>query len=256
MNATTATLVAASIAATASILTLILRVGSEWRTELRKVNRSRLEPHVADLGDAIHKIVATSVLSVRDERTANVEYWRKLKADARRTLRQLRRTLRYPLWGLDDGIKALICLPDWVTPDDSADYDAVLLAATKLRASLDNSIRRCYRDGRPPTLFERVVVQLYVARLRREWHGLKDALVEEDLQQVKRQVTKHEKTYATVVSRTEDEFIAETVEGEHVTVFVSNRSGKGSRDNVQPGVKVKLYQRDGEDFLRYRFVGG
>ena len=94
MDATTATLVAASITAIASILTLILRVGSEWRTELRKINRSRLEPHVADPGDALYKIVATSVLSVKDQRTANVEYWRKLKADARKTLRQLRRTLR------------------------------------------------------------------------------------------------------------------------------------------------------------------
>ncbi|MCP4264057.1 MAG: hypothetical protein GY777_00520 [Candidatus Brocadiaceae bacterium] len=230
-----------------------MRIGSDWHSELRETNRRKLEPLVTDLGDALYKVVATNVLSVRDQRTKNVEYWRQLKADARKKLRQLRPKLRYPLWGLDDGIKALICLSDWI---DSTGNDSILQAATKLRATLDNSIRRCYRFGRPPSLFERLMVNYRVFRMRSEWRGLKDAFLEEDVHGFDGLIEEYEKTYVTVVSRNGDEFIAETEDGEHFKVLVNNRSGKGSRENLQIGVKIKLYKRPGEEFFRYRFVGG
>jgi TIR domain-containing protein len=64
------------------------------------------------------------------------------------------------------------------------------------------------------------------------------------------------KIYATVIERTDDDFIAESSEGIRFRVNIHNRSGKGSRTKIQPGVAVKLYQRPEEEFFRYRFIGG
>jgi hypothetical protein len=64
------------------------------------------------------------------------------------------------------------------------------------------------------------------------------------------------KVYANVIERGNDEFVAETNEGIRYRVRINNRSGKGSRTKTQPGITVKLYHRPGEEFFRYRFLGG
>jgi len=258
VETTTATLIAAAIAAAASIITLVLRLSSDRSAEARRAYREGLGPVIQELGNALHMTVACSVLSIRDQETSNRDYWESRKAHARAALRKLRPQLRYQLWGMDDGLKAMICLPDWVTTNNERDYDHLLNAATDLRRALDESIRRCYHGGRPPSLVERLVISYRVQKLRGVWEGLSGALEREDLAggMVSSAVARHDKIYATIVERADDVLVAKTDRGEIYRVDVGNRSGKGSRSLAQPGVRIKLYQREGEEFWRYRFVGG
>jgi hypothetical protein len=122
IDAPLATLVAVIIAALASILTLVLRIVGDRSAESRATYRKHLEPLIEDLGNSLHMIVACSVLSVRDRDSKNCEYWEKKKAEARTILRRIRPRIRYQLWGLDEGIKALMCLPDWVIVKNDKDY--------------------------------------------------------------------------------------------------------------------------------------
>ena len=65
----------------------------------------------------------------------------------------------------------------------------------------------------------------------------------------------HPKLYATVISRERVCFSVRTDDGREYQLQVANKSGKGHHDEVQPGVRVKIYQRTGEDFFHYRLVG-
>jgi hypothetical protein len=64
------------------------------------------------------------------------------------------------------------------------------------------------------------------------------------------------KVLATVARRDRVWFTARADDGTELRVQIAYRSGKGHHDEVQPGVRVKLYQRPGEAFWRYRFLGG
>ena len=136
MDASTVTLVAALIAAAASILSLLLRSRSELRAELREINRKKLESLVDDLGDAMHKLVACSTLRVRDKEDANIGYWDSKIHEARTSLRKIRPRVRYQLWGLDEGLKALIVLPDWLNPKPATDLSQLLGAAHRRQHAL------------------------------------------------------------------------------------------------------------------------
>jgi len=70
------------------------------------------------------------------------------------------------------------------------------------------------------------------------------------------QTPTHPKIHCTVVSRSRFEFVCRSDDGEEFTVSLSNRSGDGHRADVQAGARVKLYRRLGEDYYRYRFLGG
>src|SRR5437773_923995 len=51
------------------------------------------------------------------------------------------------------------------------------------------------------------------------------------------------KLHATVARRDRVWFTAITEDGREIQVQVAYRSGKGHHDEVQPGVRVKIYQR-------------
>lgn len=260
MDSAKATLIASVLAATASLVTLMLRAIADRHAEARSTFRQSLGPAIEELGNALHMTVACSVLSVRDRDTANRSYWDDKKAEARKMLRKLRPRLRYQLWGLDDGIKAMICLADWTGGTNQLEYTRLLNAATKLRKALDASVRRCYLKGRPPSLPERWLVSFRVHKLKQEWRELEGALEAEDLSAGRSSQrlsgSTHDKIYATIVTRIGDEFTAKAEDGRVYTIKIAYRSGKGSRSAAQPGARVKLYQRSGEDFWRYRFLGG
>ena len=259
MDAPTATLVAALTAAIASIASLVLRSRSELRAELRETNRKKLESLVDDLGDAMHKLVACSTLRARDRDQANAQYWDSKIVEARTTLRKIRPRVRYQLWGLDEGLKALIALPDWLTSKTATDTSQLLSAAHGLRASLDQSIRLCYRHGRTPTILDRwrvnrAVNDLYQAATslgysRDDAPALREA-------ETSQSMILHPKHYAVVIEVGDEDFVADMGGGQTTKVRRANRSGKGSRSALCVGTKVKVYRRDGEDFFRYRFIGG
>jgi hypothetical protein len=249
-----ATLTAAVVAAVASILTLGVRLGADARAEMRQANRSRLVPLLADIGDSLHKLVACSVLAVRDTDTSNRSYYDGKKREARDSLRKLRAQLRYQLWGLDDGFKTLIALPDWIDARGIADYDRLLKSASELRLALDLAILSAYRTGMPPSLFSRVRVRWYARRMWNTWTGLRDA-IERDNQRVSADKAVYPKIQAMIVRREGELITARTDTGADVTLRASHRTGKGSRTLAQPGVQISLYRRPGDDFWRYRFSG-
>ena len=162
MTAQEATLIAAVIAAVASVSKLLFDRFSENRSSFRAL----LQPLVAELGESLHGIVSTCNVMGRaggDQRHAN---WHK-KAEAERDkLETLRPKLRYPLWGLDEGLRVLIRLPEWTAHARGQTKRLELLneRATRLRKFLDVVVLRCYRNGRLPDAFERLQVRLYA------WH--------------------------------------------------------------------------------------
>lgn len=63
------------------------------------------------------------------------------------------------------------------------------------------------------------------------------------------------KIYATVVSRDGTEFQAMTDEGELISLNVSWRTGTGHIQDIQKGLRIKIYQHPDRDHLKFRFVG-
>ena len=176
MDQGTVTLIAAAIAAFASVLTLALRATSKRKAELREINRQALEPFVVELGESIHNLVACSFMIFRYQGDSRQQpKWRARAEAAREVLLSVRPKVRYQLWGLDTGLRVLIRLPDWIVRKH-ADMDkttAVLDAAGELCEALDLSIQKCYRFGRPPNAIERKRVERKVTALGKHWDDLK-----------------------------------------------------------------------------------
>jgi len=172
MTGSTATLIAAVIAALSSFAGLFARRASE----LRKAHRETLEPHVQDLAEGIHQAVATSNIIVMTNSEEGRENWRARGADAKEKLKDLRVQLRYSLWGLDEALKDLSQVPDWVEHAwDYPDYrEEIIERGDKLGDALDHSIRKCYRKGRTPSWFERARVEYRRRRLRSYYESFKE----------------------------------------------------------------------------------
>src|SRR5947209_474329 len=103
------------------------------------------------------KTVATSNMLMSNQGEEAVRNWRTRAAHAQENLKALRSKVRYPLWGLDEGIRTLSRLPDWI--DHLRQYPVsrteVFESSAALAESLDRIIRRAYSRGRPPTLIDR-----------------------------------------------------------------------------------------------------
>ena len=162
------TVVAALIAATASLLVLILNLDAQRRAELRLAHRKFLETHLPALSAALHEIVATSNVIVKRKPGSTLASWQKRSEKAQQELKNLRPKLRYPLWGLDEGVRVLTRLPGWVMHlRDRPQHAALLLKrADRLRRRLDRSIQRSYRHGRPPVGYEALLVRWDARRCR------------------------------------------------------------------------------------------
>lgn len=256
MDQPTATLIAATIAAVASFISLIHKEGSERSAEHREIVRERLRPLIEELGDSIHKIVACWVMAIKDDDRNNLAYWETKQDEAKQSLRSIRYRTRYQLWGLDDGLKALLSLPE-VHFEDRASLEHLIVPITKLRIALDVSIRNCYQHGRMPSLFERLRVHRNVSKIERLYSGLYQAMEQEEsgVAPATKNAVLYPKFYATIVERSNGDLVARTDEGEDIVLPVDGRTGSGSRSDAQPGVRIMLYKRNHENFYRYRFAG-
>lgn len=95
----TAALVGASIAALASVLTLVLTRWGNRSSELRAAHRTLLYPAIERLGDLIHQVVAVSTIFLtRAEAGQDLAPWRRQGDIVARGLMEIRRAVRYPLW--------------------------------------------------------------------------------------------------------------------------------------------------------------
>lgn len=162
MTTQDATLIAAVIAAIASVLRLLFDRSAEERTNFRVL----LQPIVAELGESLHGIVATSYQMGRSNSEESYKNWLDKAESERNKLEKLRPLLRYPLWGIDEGLRVLIRLPGWTqhAKGQPERLRSLNKRATRLRAMLDVVILRCYINGRPPSVLEQLQVNIYA------WH--------------------------------------------------------------------------------------
>lgn len=165
MTTQEATLVAAVIAAIASVLKLFFDRFAEGRTSTREL----LQPLIAEMGEAVYGVVATSSVLVEAETPKKFSSWYAKACREREKLQTIRPKLRYPLWGIDEGLRVLQRLPDWCSHAraDKARASSLLKHASNLRHIIDLTALRCYRAGRQPNIVERLQVRYHSWRCRR-----------------------------------------------------------------------------------------
>lgn len=165
MNAQEATLIAAVIAASASVAKLFFDRSAEGRLSIR----SLLLPLITEMGEAVYGIVATSTVMVEAETDNKFQCWYSKACSERDKLKSLRPKLRYPLWGLDEGLRVLERLPDWCSHarSDKARASKMLRHATSLRYTIDITALRCYSEGRRPMILEVMQIRLHSWQCRR-----------------------------------------------------------------------------------------
>ncbi len=169
MNEGKAAFLAALIAAFASVTVLVAQLVSSLRSENRGLFRNQLEPLITVLGASMYEILACSKMILFPGTNEKLNNWRKKAAKAKGDLSSVRHQLRYPLWGLDEGLRVLTRFPNWVDHcrNDGKRAQKLITSGTWLRRSIDFAVRRCYKFGRPPTIYERLFVQgcAYYCRL-------------------------------------------------------------------------------------------
>jgi hypothetical protein len=166
-----ATLLAAIIAAAASLLKLIADSFAERGAAMRAAHRSILEPHLEPLGESLHTIAAGAVLEHRRAKegqapgTAQANAF--VAADA---LKQQRLLVKYCLDGLDEPLRILTRAPNWVaTYKGDPTGDALVEALRKLASGLDSTIARSYRRGQPPSWLGRTRLNKRAKKAREIW---------------------------------------------------------------------------------------
>jgi len=151
------TLIAAVIAASASIFTIIMNLRAQKSSELRVSYRDSLEPQIAELGEALHEIVATTnIYLFKTKSNEAKQNWRQKHENARDNIKALRKKVRYQLWGIDEGLRAISRVGDHAThlTEDNVRASKLMEAATNLREKLDKTIKNCYQRGAAPTRME------------------------------------------------------------------------------------------------------
>jgi ElaB/YqjD/DUF883 family membrane-anchored ribosome-binding protein len=157
-----ATLIAAIVAALASLLTLL----TAKPTEIRAANRKTLEAIIYDLSTSVHQLIATSNILLKNKSEESRDNWKEKAETAKKTLKEIRPKIRYALWGIDESLQTLTRLPDF-TLYTLADIDVakkVVRRGSRLGDAIDKCIRDCYLNGRAPTFYERWTIKFL------DWH--------------------------------------------------------------------------------------
>jgi hypothetical protein len=160
------TLVAAVIAAIVASISLFVTTHTQRLSELRAVQRKTLEPHLVTLGEALHNMLASSRIYLKTRSPASATKWLGNAHSAQRQLKDLRPKLRYSLWGVDETIRVLSRVPNWIEHlrGEPERAERMLDSANALRERLDECVRHCYRDGRQPSWLERRSLRKYTAK--------------------------------------------------------------------------------------------
>ncbi len=148
------TLIAALVAAFGVIINTVLTLMNNRRAEYRSASRKILEEEIASLGTAFHEVIATSRILLKSTGEDNLKNWRAKARDAQESLKEIRPRVRYPLWGIDEGLKTLSKVPDWtnhllINPEAA---NKLLDASDILVKQCDHAARKSYLKGQPPSL--------------------------------------------------------------------------------------------------------
>jgi hypothetical protein len=168
----TATLVAAVIAASATIITLILDVAMARGAEARAAHREVLAPHLAAIGEGVHQVLAGAVILHRRAKQGQSPGAadRKAGTTGAALLKELRLKVKYPLAGIEEPLRTLSRAYDWAQTfkgDESG--DAFIEAAQKLGREVDSVIARSYSRGTPPRRWEQWRLARRTADVRDRW---------------------------------------------------------------------------------------
>lgn len=170
IKTSTATLAAAAVAAVAATVSLLVTTIAAYHREGREAQRTALQPHLSALADGIHQTVATSFTqhkALAAGSGASAEKWRNLGKAAGAELERVRLEIRYPLPGLDDGLRNLTRVPDWVGHRKGHEEGEELLSeADALAKALHRAIESSWRRGRPPGWIRRRQIAGRVRALR------------------------------------------------------------------------------------------
>ncbi len=122
---------------------------------------------MAGLGEALHEIMACSRITHKTKSTETLEKWDENASRAQATLKEIRPKLKYPLWGLDEGLNIMTRVPDWNThyKNDPELATQFLDKADALRKELDDAVRISYSTGNPPSRFRAWRVSQAVAAI-------------------------------------------------------------------------------------------
>ncbi|MFY1711621.1 hypothetical protein [Tritonibacter mobilis] len=132
MTKETATLIAAGLGAVISILNLLLAGNFRKQEEMRGAIRLAAAENLNDVGRLVHEVIALSyVLAKVNSDQAHKEKHEKAREAADR-LKSKRLDVRYSLWGIEEGLRTLTQIPDWVahTRVDTKRRDQLLVAAS------------------------------------------------------------------------------------------------------------------------------
>lgn len=117
MSNSVATLIAASIAASVSLISLLMHATFGRNSEARAAHRQLLAEHLTDLASSVAEVVATAnVLNLVAKEGSTREKrlnWQTKGEAAVKRLKCVRPKVRYPLYGLDDGLRTLSRIPHW-----------------------------------------------------------------------------------------------------------------------------------------------
>lgn len=152
-----ATLIAALLAAAASMWTALFVAVSKRQEDMRNAVRQAAATDVHEVGQLIHETIALSTLLSRysSPETFKPKYSEAVAVAGK--LKKKRLEVRYSLWGLDAGIRELTRLPSWLghAKHDVAASTRILAAGKALGNSLDGAARQVYITGTLPGLFGR-----------------------------------------------------------------------------------------------------
>jgi hypothetical protein len=171
VTAQTATLIAAGVAASASLVSLIVNLVAVRGAEARAAHRKALEPHLGELGQGVHSVIAVAVLLHKRARQGQAAgAWLENGEQASQVLKRKRTELKYPLLGVDEALRTLSRIPTWsATYRGHASGDRLLSEARSLAAIVDRVVAKSYAKGRPPTALERWRLSRRVERVRAAW---------------------------------------------------------------------------------------
>jgi hypothetical protein len=160
-----ATLIAAIVAAVLSGLTLI----QNRNKETRDANRKYLETFLEDLASSIYQLIALSDIMTKNATSESLENTIEKSIEPKTKLKEIRRKIKYPLWGIDDSIQKLTRVTDFTlyTLKNPIVAKENVYRAKLLGKSIDRCIKNCYAYGRTPTLFERVFINYRTWRFLR-----------------------------------------------------------------------------------------
>ncbi|HCT9181013.1 hypothetical protein FNY88_10915 [Corynebacterium guaraldiae] len=153
------TLFAAAIAACASLLSLAITIYADRTSAAKSAHREILRPHLEILAANIHEVMAASdILHKRFVEGQDTAPWLEASTKAAEQLKSVRPKVRYPLFGIDEALRSLTRIPNWVATYKSLEDTNVedfMLCAKGLTAYVDEVIRLSYKKGKPPTWIQR-----------------------------------------------------------------------------------------------------